>query len=79
MLQNDFLTQRMANTLPLQTHGLMQDGVKPHTAKVVLDFLNTNFGNRVMSNRSPGCHNCGKFWPPLNPDLNPCEFFRGVS
>ena len=61
MLQNDFLTQRLAKALPLETHGFMQDGVKPHTAKVMMDFLNNDFGNRVMSNRFPGCHNCDKF------------------
>jgi hypothetical protein len=40
----------------------MQDGVNPHTSKVVLDFLNTDFGHQVMSNR---------------PDMNPCDFFIG--
>ena len=53
----------------------MQDGARPHTANVVLDFLYETFNLRVMSHQFPerieGC----KLWPPHSPDSNPCDFF----
>jgi hypothetical protein len=75
MLQNDFVPQLMATQLLIGTQWFMQDGATPHTVNVVLDFLNTIFGPRVMSHRYPQRHNCGQFWPPLCLDLNPCDFF----
>jgi hypothetical protein len=65
----------MATQLPISTQWFMQDGATPHTANVMLDFLNIIFSPRVMSHRYPKHHNCGHSWPPLSPDLNPCDFF----
>ena len=38
----------------------MQDGARPHTANVVLDFLYETFNFRVMSHRFPERHEGGK-------------------
>ncbi|PSN40496.1 hypothetical protein C0J52_05227 [Blattella germanica] len=35
----------------------MQDGARPHTANIVLDFLHEIFGTRVISLRFPGRFN----------------------
>jgi hypothetical protein len=73
------LDTKFGKSLASVAPGYMQDGVKPHTSKVVLDFLNTDFGHHVISSRFPDCHNGGKFWPLLSPNMNPCDFFRGVA
>jgi hypothetical protein len=65
----------MATQLPIGTQWSMQDGATLRTANVVLDSLNTIFGPRFMSHGYPERHNCGHSWPPLSPDLNPCDFF----
>jgi hypothetical protein len=75
MLQNDILVQLTAKGLPMPTQWFMQDGAMLHTANVMLDFLNTVFGPRIMLNCCPDHHNCGNSWPSLSPDLNPCDFF----
>jgi hypothetical protein len=75
MLQNDFLPQLMVTQLPIGTQWFMQDGATPHTANVVLNFLNTIFSPHIMLHHYSQGHNCGHFWPPLSPDLNPCGFF----
>ena len=59
----------------LYTQWFIQDGARPHTANVVLDFLYETFNLRVMSHRFPERHEGGKFWPPHSPDINPCNFF----
>ena len=75
MLQNDILVQLTAKSLPMPAQWFMQDGAMLHTANVMLDFLNTVFGTRIMLNCCPDHHNCGNSWPSLSPDLNPCDFF----
>jgi hypothetical protein len=53
----------------------MQDGVRPHTANVVLDFLHDTFDSRLISNRFPDRFAYGQNWPPNSPDLNPRDCF----
>ena len=48
----------------------MEDGARPHTANVVLDFLYETFNLRFSE-----CHEGGKLWLPHSPDINPCDFF----
>lgn len=74
MLRNQFFPQLMSSGLPLQTQWFMQDGARPHTANVVLDFLHERLGLRVLSNRFPERYG-GGMWPPHSPDINPCDFF----
>jgi hypothetical protein len=64
----------MANGLPLHTEWFMQVGVTPHIGNSVL-HLNTVFGLQVTTNCYPDRHSCGNFWPLVNPDLNPWDFF----
>ena len=74
LLQNDFLPQLTANGLPLQKQRLMLDGVMPHTVNVILDFSNTVFGLRFVSDRCSARHNYGNFQPLQSPALNLCDF-----
>ncbi|GFG38253.1 hypothetical protein Cfor_01894 [Coptotermes formosanus] len=75
MLQNDFVPQILTAELPIDTQWFMQAGAMPHTANVVLDFLRTLLGGRVMSSRYQERNNGGFFWPLLSPDLNTCSYF----
>jgi len=63
----------MATQLPLDTQWFMQDCAAPHMANIVLDFLHTTFCSCIISHHYLGHHNCGHFWLPLSPDLNPCD------
>jgi hypothetical protein len=74
MLRANFV-QLMATQLLIHTQWFMQDSAMPHPANVMLDFLKTIFGPLVMSHHYLDHHNCRHFWPPLSPDLNPCDFF----
>jgi hypothetical protein len=38
-------------------------------------FLKVTSGNRALSNRFSHVHGGGFKWPPLLPDVNPCDFF----
>jgi transposase len=38
----------------------MQDGAKPHTSEIVMDWINSK-GFKILK------------WPPQSPDLNPIE------
>jgi hypothetical protein len=40
---NTFVPHFIATGLPLQTQWFMQDGARPHTANVILDFLHDTF------------------------------------
>jgi hypothetical protein len=75
MLRNTFVANLLATGLPLQTLWFMQDGTRPHTASVVLDFLHDTCNLRVMSNQFPDRFAYGQNWPPNSPDLNPCDYF----
>lgn len=47
----------------------MQDGATCHTTHMNLEFLQSKFGGRVISNKTD------TLWPPNSPDLNPLDFF----
>ena len=47
-----------------------QDGAPCHTAKKVMDFLKSNFQERIISQKS----GLDYFWPAHSPDLNPLDF-----
>lgn len=51
MLRNDFLSKFLASELPIDTQRFVQNGATLHADNVVLDFLNSLFGNSVISNR----------------------------
>jgi hypothetical protein len=61
MLRNTFVPH-LATDLPLQTQWFMQDGARPHTANVVLNFLHETFDSYVNSNRFPNRFECGQNW-----------------
>jgi hypothetical protein len=69
------LPHLLATGLPLQTHWFLQDGARPHTANVVLDYLHDTFDSRVDSNRLPNRFACRQNWLPNNPDLNTRDYF----
>jgi len=46
-----------------------QDGTTAHTSRHSLSLLREMFPGHVVSLR------CDIGWPPLLPDLNPCDFF----
>jgi hypothetical protein len=75
MLHNNFMLQLIATGLPIITQWFMQDGARPHTANVALDFLYESFGPGVISHRFSGRHDYGQVWPPHSPDINLCDFF----
>jgi hypothetical protein len=50
MLCNTFVPHLLVTGLSLQTQWFMQNGAKPHTTNVVLDFLHGIFNVRVISN-----------------------------
>ncbi|XP_044265289.1 uncharacterized protein LOC123011749 [Tribolium madens] len=51
----------------------MQDGAPPHYARVVTNWLNNHFLEKWIGRQGPVA------WPPRSPDLNPCDFFCGVT
>lgn len=59
----------------LKNSWFMQDEATPHTANDVLEYLNSIFGERVISNKYPEKYDKGVGWSPYSPDLNPCDFF----
>jgi hypothetical protein len=75
MLCNTSVPHLLATGLTSQTQWFMQDGARPHTANVVLDFLHDTFNSHVTSNRFPHCFACGQNWPPNSPYLCPCDYF----
>lgn len=74
LLQNQFLPY-LEETNELDNAYFMQDGARPHTAHIVLDFLEEIFDERVISNLYPERYRKGFSWPAYSPDLNPCDFF----
>ena len=47
----------------------MQDGAPAHTSRMAMDWLETRFQGKLISNKSDF------IWPPRSPDLNPLDFF----
>jgi Helix-turn-helix domain (DUF4817) len=70
-----FLVRLQELRVDISSAFFQQDGAKPHTANRVLDFIETVFGDRVLSNRYPERFNEGYHWPPYSPDINPCDFY----
>ena len=48
-----------------------QDGAKPHQARMVMEWLDTIFKERMLAIKSLR----GDSWAPSSPDCNPCDFF----
>ena len=46
-----------------------QDGAPPHTTQMVRDWLESKFGDRVISNKTD------RPWPPGSPDMSPLDFY----
>lgn len=57
------------------TSWFMQDGARPHRTADVFNFLSEHFNNRVIALDYPTHTGSGMDWPPLSPDLTPCDFF----
>ena len=53
--------------LELHEHWYMQDGAPEHSSKVVIDWLEANFPQRLISIKSSFP------WPANSPDLNPLD------
>ena len=48
-----------------------QDGAKPHQARMVMEWLDSIFMDRMLAIKSMR----GDSWAPYSPDCNPCDFF----
>ena len=48
-----------------------QDGAAPHQARMVMEWLDTLFGQRMLALKSVR----GDSWAPSSPDMNPADFF----
>ena len=48
-----------------------QDGAKPHQARMVMEWLDTIFQDRMLAIK---CLR-GDTWAPYSPDCNPCDYF----
>ena len=48
-----------------------QDGAKPHQARMVMEWLDSIFGDQMLAIKSIR----GDMWAPYSPDMNPCDFF----
>lgn len=74
MLEGEFIPFLRNNNILDETY-FMQDGAKPHTSNVLMDYLNENFEERVISGRYRERFGYGLSWSAYSPDLNPCDFF----
>jgi hypothetical protein len=63
MLCNNFVLHLLAIGLKLQAQWFMQDGARPHTPNIVLDFLHDTFDSRDITNRFPNCFNVDRTGP----------------
>ena len=48
-----------------------EDGAKPHQARMVMEWLDTIFQDRMLAIK---CLR-GDTWAPYSPDCNPCDYF----
>jgi hypothetical protein len=48
-----------------------QDGAKPHQARMVMEWLDSIFKEKMLAIKSLR----GDTWAPYSPDCNPCDFF----
>lgn len=71
----DFLTteiEDLLDNLPLAVQRDMwfqQDGAPAHNARVVTQYLDNRFENRILATHSETA------WPPRSPDMTPLDFF----
>jgi hypothetical protein len=71
----EFLENRLYDILgdfPIELRHEMwfqHDGAPPHNGRRVTEWLNRNYNNRWIGNRS------NILWPPRSPDLNPLDFY----
>ena len=92
MLCNNFIRQLLATALPFSTQWFMEDGARPHTENIVLNFLHEHFDMRVISLSQwltvhccgPGgsmraCYTAGLGSIPDQDKFPGWGFFRGVS
>lgn len=68
MLQ-EFVVPQLQQRNLLDETTFMQDGAPPHTPRLVKIFLQSHFGERIISR---GFANA---WPPRSPDLTPLDFW----
>jgi hypothetical protein len=64
MLQKNLMLQLFVTKISMLTQWFMLDGAKPHTARVVLDFLHETSGDMLMSRHFPWHNKCRHIWPP---------------
>ena len=57
------------NELDMNDMWFQQDGATSHTARITIDLLKGEFGERVISRNGP------VKWPPRSCDLTPLDFF----
>jgi len=71
MIENYFVPKLVPELVgnDFKNQVFMQDGASPHTAKATLELLKKHFGARII------IYKCENFWPPLSPDINPCDFY----
>ena len=69
LLKGKFLPALYRRKIDINNIWFQQDGATPHTAKHVLEWLHSMFGERLISFKTD------KIWPPHSPDLSPLDFF----
>ena len=65
-----FFISRVKKSRDYEKSYFQQDGATAHTATAVQTYLTDRFGTRFIDKTK---------WPPRSPDLNPCDFFVGLS
>ncbi len=66
MIRDFFLPELENLNRDLGLEFFQQDGATPHTARETIAFLQSHFGDRLISK---------SLWPPRSPDLTPPDFF----
>jgi hypothetical protein len=75
MLEEEVVPVIKAKSLPIREVYWQQDGATAHTAKRVLEYLHSEFGTNVISNKFRELFHAGFPWSPYSPDLNPLDYF----
>ena len=69
LLKGKFLPALHRRNIDINNIWFQQDGATPHTAKHVLEWLHSMFGDRLISFKTD------RIWPPHSLDLSPLDFF----
>jgi Helix-turn-helix domain (DUF4817) len=69
MLTEYFFPMLRRMRIPLASTWFQQDGATAHCSNENLEFLQSKFGDRLISRRTQ------RPWPPRSPDLSACDFF----